>query len=358
MLDGLCGISALGVSYVEFVSMSISIPMSASRISSLPVRNVRERRVGHDKFGVFASTRGFHAILVLLLSCAARCEAFPGVASCCTTMELRRADGATLLCRDTTELRCYDRTALQRFGITGRGASCGDGGSAFWKCFDTIGGNPTPTASGSAAEREAEPEPSPRWAPDGQNESKERSTVSQSSTEMSRPLTDAAGGVELVFTQQSARVRGASWRATRCNSAVADPNGLQRRRLRWHFSRRAWKRLMRSLRGNTVAEMFNVALWNAREFHADACPAHEASRAKALWIMRRLQEEDVDVCFLLEVMGSQEAFTAKTYGLRAMAKKVGYVVRWMVGEGGSQREQRQSGVSFTNGIAVIVKQAT
>ena len=358
MLDGLCGISALGVSYVESVSMSISIPMSASRISSLPVRNVRERRVGHGKFGVFASTRGFHAILVLLLSCAARCEAFSGVASCCTTMELRRADGATLLCRDTTELRCYDRTALQRFGITGRGASCGDGGSAFWKCFDTIGGNPTPMASGAAAEREAEPEPSPRWAPDGQNESRERSTVRQSSTDTPMPITNTAGGVELIFTQQSARVRGASWRVTRCNSAVADPNGLRRRRLRWHVSRRAWKRLMRSLRGNTVAEMFNVALWNAREFHADACPAHEASRAKALWIMRRLQEENVDVCFLLEVMGSQEAFTAKTYGLRAMAKKVGYVVRWMVGEGGSQREQRQSGVSFTNGIAVLVKQAT
>jgi hypothetical protein len=74
--------------------------------------------------------------------------------------------------------------------------------------------------------------------------------------------------------------------------------------------------------------------------------------------MRRLQEEDVDVCFLLEVMGSQEAFTAKTYGLRALAKKIGYEVRWMVGEGGSQREQRQSGESFTNGIAVLVKQAT
>ena len=30
----------------------------------------------------------------------------------------------------------------------------------------------------------------------------------------------------------------------------------------------------------------------------------------------------------------------------------------MVGEGGSQREQRQSGESFTNGIAVLLKQAT
>jgi hypothetical protein len=71
---------------------------------------------------------------------------------------------------------------------------------------------------------------------------------------------------------------------------------------------------------------FLSSLLNAREFHADACPAREASRAKALWVSRRLQEEDVDVCFLLEVMGSQEAFTAETYGLRAMAKKIGYVV--------------------------------
>ena len=57
-------------------------------------------------------------------------------------------------------------------------------------------------------------------------------------------------------------------------------------------------------------------------------------------------------------MGSHEAFTAETYGLRALAKKSGYVVRWMVGEGGSQREQRQSSDSFANGIAVLVKQAT
>ena len=94
---------------------------------------------------------------------------------------------------------------------------------------------------------------------------------------------------------------------------------------------------MRSLRGNTVAGMFHVALWNAREFHADANPSREASRKKMLWILRRLQDEDVDVCFLLEVMGSQEAFTAETHGLRALAGKIGYNVRWMVGEGGSQR---------------------
>ena len=49
---------------------------------------------------------------------------------------------------------------------------------------------------------------------------------------------------------------------------------------------------------------------------------------------------------------------SKKYGLRALAKKIGYAVRWIVGEGGSQREQRQSNDSFTNGIAVLAKHAT
>jgi ribonuclease HI len=66
----------------------------------------------------------------------------------------------------------------------------------------------------------------------------------------------------------------------------------------------------------------------------------------------------VDVCFLLEVMGSHEAFIAEAHGLRALAAKIGYYVRWMVGEGGSQREQLQSSESLTNGIAVLVKRAT
>ena len=162
-----------------------------------------------------------------------------------------------------------------------------------------------------------------------------------------------------VQAPRSQRATLSRWAVVRYEHVVmADVGSLRRRRLRWHISRRVWKRRMRALRGNTVEEMFNVALWNAREFHAEACPSREASRAKAVWVLRRLQEEDVDVCFLLEMMGSQEAFTAEIYGLRALAKKIGYAVRWMVGEGGSQREQRQSGESFTNGIAVLVKQAT
>jgi hypothetical protein len=310
-LDGLCGILTRGVSYVESMSLSLSISMSDTRCSPLPARK-NERRGGRGKFGVFASTRGFHAILVLLLGCTARGDAFAGAATCCATMELRRANGAALLCRDATELRCYDRTALQRSGITGLGASCGDAGSAFWNCFDTMGSIPTPSMTGTSAEREVEPEPSPRWASDGQNENRERATLKRSATNaMSTPITDTTGGGELVLTQQAVRARRVSWRAARHYTVFTDPNRLRRRRLRWHINRRAWKRLMRSLRGNTVADMFNVALWNAREFHAHANPSREASRKKMLWIMRRLQDEDADVCFLLEVMGSHEAFTAE-----------------------------------------------
>jgi hypothetical protein len=222
-----------------------------------------------------------------------------------------------------------------------------------------MGGIPTPTMDSASAEREVEPEPSPRWAPDGQSESRERSSIKRSATNfMSTPITNTTGGGELAIAQQAALAWRRSWHARRNYIVLADPNGLRRRRLRWYINRRAWKRLMRSLRGNTVADMFHVAMWNAREFHADANPSREASRKKMLWIMRRLQEEDVDVCFLLEVMGSQEAFTAEAYGLRARAAKIGYNVRWMAGEGGSQREQLQSGESHTNGIAVLVKKAT
>ena len=115
---------------------------------------------------------------------------------------------------------------------------------------------------------------------------------------------------------------------------------------------------MRSLRGNTVENRFTVALWNAREFHAHANPAREASYTKRQWLRRRLEEERPDACFLLEVMGGLEAFTAEMDGLRAWAHQIGYVVRWIIGEGGSNREKKQSEESYTNGIAVLVNQAT
>lgn len=202
---------------------------------------------------------------------------------------------------------------------------------------------------------DSEPEPSPRWdLPRFQDGARAKWKRMPEPSELR-----GAWPLACIDASQTHRPPRPRWAASCANTIVpADLGSLRRRRHRWHIDRKAWKRRMRALRGNTVVDMFNVALWNAREFHADACPTREASRAKMLWIMRRLQEEDVDVCFLLEVMGSQEAFTAEIYGLRALAKKIGYVARWIVGEGGSQREQRQSGDSFTNGIAVLVKQAT
>ena len=107
-----------------------------------------------------------------------------------------------------------------------------------------------------------------------------------------------------------------------------------------------------------MQEMFTVALWNAREFHADADLTREASHKKMKWLMQRLEAEQPDACFVLEMMGGQEAFTAGLNGLRARAKKAGYLVRWLVGEGGSGREKRQGDDTYTNGIAVLVNQAT
>ena len=59
-----------------------------------------------------------------------------------------------------------------------------------------------------------------------------------------------------------------------------------------------------------------------------------------------------------QMMGDMQAFTAEMDGLRSWAQQIGYVVRWIVGEGGSSRERRQSEESYTNGIAVLVNQAT
>ena len=355
-VDGLWGIS-----YVKSVCESMSIPMPTSGIKSTPVFYSRERRVEHGKFGgsSFASTRGFHGMLVVLLCLATRGEALPGKAACCTTMDLRRADASTLLCREAMDLRCYDRSALQRFGIAVRGASCNDAGPAFWDCFDAIEDIPNPTADSSSTQQNADPVPSPRWEPDRQGEGEELSAIRQSApSPIPTLITNTSCNVGLTHKQQTASARRLPWAVTRSRIAIADPKCIRRRRLRWHINRRAWKRFMRSLRGNTVAGMFHVALWNARELHADANPSREASRKKMRWILRRLQDEDVDVCFLLEVMGSHEAFIAEAHGLRALAAKIGYYVRWMVGEGGSQREQLQSSESLTNGIAVLVKRAT
>jgi hypothetical protein len=360
------GIPLGGILCVESMSMSMSTPLSTTKSRDATMVLGTARRDGHGKFGNAASsrrafTRIIHATLVVLALFVGRCDASESTMACCATVGLRYDGMGTLKCYDTVALQCYGARQGSRFmhplgTMTQLSTSCKDIGDAFWNCVRGRVAKPDPTPEPEGdLQYEPEPEPSPRWdLPNQQVHSRRRA----------RPNTDSNGrrggkSIACVRVPRSQRSPRPRWTAGTAHGTFADSgSSLRRRRHRWHFSRKAWKRRMRALRGNTVAEMFNVALWNAREFHADACPAREASRAKALWIMRRLQEEDVDVCFLLEVMGPQDAFTAGTFGLRAMAKKIGYVVRWMVGEGGSQREQRQSGESFTNGIAVLVKQAT
>ena len=349
-----------GILCVESSSISLTTVNFRGEHAALGVR----RRDGHNKFLDAAAsgrpvTRAIRAVLLTLALLVPKCEASGTATRCCTTLDVRRDITGTLECFDTAALRCYGRIQMHMSGqerITNHlPATCKDGGIAFWNCVEALGEEPiTPAPLFDATyQPDDDPEPSPRWEEDG-------ARVKWRRVKWPEPLEPRGawprGCKDALQTRRFPRPR---WSAGRANTNVpADLGGLRRRRHRWHIKRRAWKKRMRALRGNTVADMFNVALWNAREFHADACPTREASRAKMLWIMRRLQEEDVDVCFLLEVMGSQEAFTAEIHGLRALAKKIGYVARWIVGEGGSQRENRQSGESFTNGIAVLVKQAT
>jgi ribonuclease HI len=304
-----------------------------------------------------ASTRSFHATLLALLLAASMDGVNASAMRCCSTIELRRFDGEPARCYDRATLRCYDGAALARLqdGIRRRAAQgCGDAGDEFWQCARVVGTAhaqmPSPVFDSTLAEL-PDPEPSPRLT------GSECSVTSHTRLEERRRETAANGG-RVINIQ---RVGGSTF--ARCSKQVEwrliEPYSIQRgRRLRWHIGRKAWKRLMRSLRGNTVDEMFTVALWNAREFHADANPTREASRNKMKWLIQRLEAERPDACFILEMMGGQGAFTARPNGLRACARKAGYVVRWIVGEGGSNREKRQGEDTYTNGIAVLVNKAT
>ena len=356
------GIRLGGILCVE----SMSLPPAKIRDTSRALELAR--RDGQRKFGNAADcrpfTRVFHAVILLLALLVPRCDADGSTTRCCTTLDLRYEGTEGIRCYDTAELRCYGTRQGPWFRQVGTRAqlpaSCADAGSRFWSCTQELGVRPDPTPAVDVTQRrEPDPEPSPRWDQPSQQVPPRAMERSDSGRRWREQRREGGAVYAAVHTSRSQCSTKPRWAVVRHEHGVmADVGSLMRRRLRWYFSRKAWKRRMRALRGNTVEEMFNVALWNAREFHAEACPSREASRAKAVWVLRRLQEEDVDVCFLLEMMGSQEAFTAEIYGLRALAKKIGYAIRWMVGEGGSQREQRQSGESFTNGIAVLVKQAT
>ena len=315
-----------------------------------------------SKFGprTLPFTRGSHAawIAILLLASCGETQARP--TRCCTTMEMRCSDLGPSRCYDTVMLRCYEGDMLSNLAInrgerrTQEATRCGDAGREFWDCVEAgkmaATQAPSPRHDETMAD-EPEPLPSPKFSelfepPKTGGFASAATQHHEQSELMTLPL------------ERVLRWFGSLWKRVEWPVINPDDCWWRRRRLRWFLSRIAWKRLMRSLRGNTVESRFTIALWNAREFHAHASPAREASYSKRQWLRRRLEEERPDACFLLEMMGDMQAFTAEMDGLRSWAQQVGYVARWIIGEGGSNREKRQSEESFTNGIAVLVNQAT
>ena len=316
---------------------------------------------GRDKFvsRTLPFTRGLHAVWLAILFLASCGETQASPTRCCTTMEMRRSDWGPARCYDTAILRCYAGGSISNLAISRderraqEATRCGDAGDEFWDCVDAskraLTRAPSPMHDETLA-AEPEPLPSPKFSEIFEPQ------------EIGRPLAVTRqhgqnGMITLPFEHVLRRV-ALRWRRAEWPAVSLDDCWWRQRRLRWFLSRVAWKRLMRSLRGNTVESRFSIALWNAREFHAHASLAREASYTKRQWLRRRLEEERPDICFLLEMMGDTLAFAAERDGLRSWTQQLGYVVRWIIGEGGSNREQKQSEGSYTNGIAVLVNRAT
>ena len=123
-----------------------------------------------------------------------------------------------------------------------------------------------------------------------------------------------------------------------------------RRRLWWFVSPRKWKRWMRSLRGNTAAEL-KVWFWNARQLAARADAAHSSPSAlKKAHILDCLSGEGrPDVFFVCEVNGSLRDLTR----LRGEARRVGYEMPFMIGSrrGGDTSARQQ----FVNSIVAFTR---
>jgi hypothetical protein len=325
----LCG--AKGILCVDtFVSSkTYSSALEHAQADQVDSRTGRRDGQGDGKFGKLrnsASTSGVHAILPFILLAVMMDVVQASATQCCSTIELRRVDGEPMRCYDRATLRCYGGAALAsaQDGAGGRwprtAQGCGDAGEEFWQCasaaISAYVREPSPAPDATLAVQ-PEPEPSPRLA-DNRD-----CTQSRSRSEEKRREAETKGGGAIAtrrgsWSKFARRSRQEEWR-------LVEPFTIQRgRRLRWYICRKAWKRLMRSLRGNTVNGAFTVALWNAREFHADADPTRGASRNKMKWLIQRLEAERPDACFVLEMMGGQEAFTAVPNGLRARARHAGY----------------------------------
>ena len=244
---------------------SMSTPLSTVKFRETMGALSPTRRNGCAKFAGSsrcAFTRIIRATLVVLALLVGRCDASGSAAACCATVDLRYDGMGTLKCYDTVELQCYGArqgswSMLPVGTMMQLSTSCKDIGDAFWNCVRGRGATPDPTPEpGVDLQYEPEPEPSPRWdSLDQQVQSRIRASPNTDSHGRSEggPL----AGVRAPRLQRSPRPR----RTTGMEHGVlADVgSGLRRRRHRWHISRKAWKRRMRALRGNTVAEMFNVA---------------------------------------------------------------------------------------------------
>ena len=126
--------------------------------------------------------------------------------------------------------------------------------------------------------------------------------------------------------------------------------------MRWHTSRREWKRLCRCARGNTAVSVEeHVFAWNIGglcadlglvrkgwdELDAEAQSARRASQRKMMkrrasqrnmeWLRAQVAQSEPTVVFLEEVSGS---FKEQALGLRRAFNLMGYETLMLPGEGG------------------------
>ena len=126
-------------------------------------------------------------------------------------------------------------------------------------------------------------------------------------------------------------------------------------RVRWAFSHRAWNKLQYALHGNTVYDVdsrstIEVTVWNARSmsckgFHLGGME-DSASSAKRAVLQNEIDLHRPTLLCLLEVD------TAHIMDLRAWAKERGYVIRFLLGKGGSARQHEFN--SHANGIVAMI----
>ena len=121
-------------------------------------------------------------------------------------------------------------------------------------------------------------------------------------------------------------------------------------RLRWAFSHRAWNKIIYALHGNMESDVsmesgtVTTWFWNARGAPVDV------RHPKWEWIFEQATLWNACVVAVVEVEGQHQEFVA----LRKHAARLGYDVRWMVGEGGEALADSDDLSSRANGTVVMV----